>query len=482
MDSVVERLAGLWPRRGPLASPRARSFAARAALVAAVAPAVAWGRPWQQAVAVVALVAACIVVGDAYLRLIRSRTPSRGRDGLVAGLLAAGSVYVTWMHAQLAPSASPFVLPLPIGAMVATMLVGPHAAMLVAAVSVGAGVLQGVLAGPAVIGALLANVAAIAAMASLKDRTRLVAGAGTVVAVMVVAAAVSAALGGGSLQEVAVEAALGGVGGVVAVVAALGLLAVFEALLGVSSDVRLLELANPSAPLLRRLMLEAPGTYTHAILTGNLAEAAAQAIGADPLLARVGAYYHDVGKLVRPAFFVENQTGCMSPHANTSPTLSALIITAHVREGVELAEQHRLPPEVIDIIRQHHGTSVVSYFYSKAAANGEPVVEADFRYSGELPTSREAAIVMLADAAEAAVRAMTKPTPPRIEECVRRVVDAKLQDHQLDRAELTFADMERIVEVYTRMLSGLYHPRVEYPSFVHERGPHAGTRDEPPRP
>lgn len=482
MDSVVERLAGLWPRRGPLAMPRIRSLVRRIALIGVVAPAVAWGRPWQQAAAVVGLVAVCVVVGDAYLRLMRAKTAARSRDGLVAGLLAAGSVYVTWIHALLAPEASPFVLPLPVAAMVATMLAGPHAAMLLAAVSVGGGVLQGVLSGPAVLGALIANVAAIASMASLKERSRLVTGAGTVVAVMAGAAAGSAALSGGTAQTVAVEAVFGLVGGVVAVVAALGLLAVFEALLGVTSDVRLLELANPSAPLLRRLMLEAPGTYTHAILTGNLAEAAAQAIGADPLLARVGAYYHDVGKLARPAFFVENQAGCESPHANASPTLSALIITAHVREGVELAEQHRLPPEVVDIIRQHHGTSVVSYFYSKAAANGEPVVEADFRYSGELPTTREAAIVMLADAAEAAVRAMTKPTPPRIEECVRRVVDGKVADHQLDHADLTFADMQRIVEVYTRMLSGLYHPRVEYPSFVHERGPHAGTRDEPSRP
>jgi putative nucleotidyltransferase with HDIG domain len=328
---------------------------------------------------------------------------------------------------------------------------------------------------------LLVDVAAIASMASLKDRARLVAGASSVVAVMTAAAAGASALAGTHLDAIAREAALGAAGGVVTVIAALGLLAVFEALFGVTSDVRLLELANPSAPLMRRLMFEAPGTYTHAILTGNLAEAAAQAIGADPLLARVGAYYHDVGKLARPGFFVENQSGCSNPHANTSPSLSALIITAHVREGVELAVQHRLPPEVVDIIRQHHGTSVVSYFYRKATANGEPVVEADFRYSGELPTSREAAIVMLADAAEAAVRAMTKPTPPRIEECVRRVLDTKLADHQLDHAELTFADLERIVEVYTRMLSGLYHPRIEYPSFVHERDADVGTRDQPSR-
>lgn len=482
MDSLVEKLSGLWPRSGILASRSVRSFIARAALLAVVAPPLVWERPALQAAAVMGFSALCIFVGDGYLARTRPRQHERSRDGLVVALLVVGSVYLTWLHSLVAPGISPFVLPLPIGAMVATMLAGPQAGMFVAAASVGAGVLQGVLSGPAVLGGLIADIAAIASMASLKDRARLVTGASTVVAVMAAAAAGSSALAGGHLDGVVSEAGLGVLGGVVTVIASLGLLAVFEALFGVTSDVRLLELANPSAPLMRRLMLEAPGTYTHAILTGNLAEAAAQAIGADPLLARVGAYYHDVGKLVRPAFFVENQAGCSNPHANTSPSLSALIITAHVREGVELAEQHRLPPEVVDIIRQHHGTSVVSYFYQKATASGEPVVEADFRYSGELPASREAAVVMLADAAEAAVRAMTKPTPPRIEECIRRVLEGKLADHQLDRADLTFADMERIVEVYTRMLSGLYHPRVEYPTFGNERDAHAGTRDEPSRP
>ncbi|MDI6844015.1 MAG: HDIG domain-containing protein [Anaerosomatales bacterium] len=481
MDSLVEKLSGLWPRSGLLASKLVRALLARVALLAVVAPALAWGRSPMEALAVVALAALCIVVGDTYLARTRPRARERTRGGLVVSLLVAGSVHLTWLHSLLAPGVSPFVLPLPVAAMVATMLVGPPAGMFVAAASVGAGVLQGVLAGPAVFAALLTDVAAIASMSSLKDRARLAAGTSTVIAVMAIAAAAAAALSGEHVDRVVSELGLGAVGGVVTVVAALGLLAVFEALFGVTSDVRLLELANPSAPLMRRLMLEAPGTYTHAILTGNLAEAAAQAIGADPLLARVGAYYHDVGKLVRPAFFVENQTGCANPHANTSPSLSALIITAHVREGAALAEQHHLPPEVVDIIRQHHGTSVVAYFYQKAAASGDPVVEADFRYSGELPSSREAAIVMLADAAEAAVRAMTKPTPPRIEECVRRVVESKLADHQLDRADLTFADMERIVEVYTRMLSGLYHPRIEYPSMMHERESHAGTRDEPSR-
>ena len=228
-------------------------------------------------------------------------------------------------------------------------------------------------------------------------------------------------------------------------------------------------------------MVKAPGTYTHSLMTGNLAESAAEAIDANPLLARVGAYYHDVGKLRRPGFFSENQAGSQNPHDTTSPTLSALIITAHVREGMELAQQYRLPKEVTDIIQQHHGTSLVSYFYNKAAENDSSVYEADFRYGGEKPSSREAALVMLADSAEAAVRTVKKPTPPRLEAAIRKIVDAKIDDGQLDRADLTLADIETIIQVYSKMLSANYHNRVEYPDGIGGGVEHARTNREPSR-
>jgi putative nucleotidyltransferase with HDIG domain len=227
-------------------------------------------------------------------------------------------------------------------------------------------------------------------------------------------------------------------------------------------------------------MVKAPGTYTHSLMTGNLAEAGADAIGANALLARVGSYYHDVGKLRRPAFFIENQAGQDNPHDTTSPTLSALIITSHVREGLELAAQYRLPREITDIIKQHHGTSLVTYFYNKAAEGDGPVYEADFRYGGERPTSREAALVMLADSAEAAVRTVKKPTPPRVETAVRKVVDAKVADGQLDHADLTLADIEKVIEVYSKMLSASYHNRVEYPEQQGRVG-HVRTHREPSR-
>jgi hypothetical protein len=209
-------------------------------------------------------------------------------------------------------------------------------------------------------------------------------------------------------------------------------------------------------------MRNAPGTYNHSITTANLAEAAAEEIGANPLLARVGSYYHDVGKIRRPMFFVENQPQGQNPHDKATPTLSRLIITSHVKDGVELGREHNLPQEVLAIIEEHHGTTVVQYFFDKASENGTQLPETEFRYPGPKPRSAEAALVMLADGSEAAVRAMAKPTVPKIEQTVRRVVKSRLDDGQLDESELTLAQIEDVIVVYARMLAGVYHNRIEY--------------------
>lgn len=238
-------------------------------------------------------------------------------------------------------------------------------------------------------------------------------------------------------------------------------------------DLRLLELCDPGSPLLRELMERADGTYNHSIMTGALAEGAARAIGANALLARVGAYYHDVGKLVRPQFFAENQAGRRNPHDGAAPAQSAFIITAHVREGVELGRRSGLPEPVVDIIAQHHGTSLVAYFYRKATASGETVDEAPFRYDGVLPASREAAIVMLADAAEAVVRGLADAGPEQIEAAVSRVVSAKTADGQLASSGMTDEDVEAAIATYAKMLAGLRHARVEYPAET-EGGSDAG--------
>ncbi len=269
---------------------------------------------------------------------------------------------------------------------------------------------------------------------------------------------------GTPLSLAATSALWGAVGAATATLLALIVVPFLRDGLGLAEDIKLLEAASPAHPLMKELITKAPGTYTHSVATANLAEAAAEEIGADPLVVRVGSYYHDIGKIRRPVFFFENQRNGCNPHDEAKPTLSALIITAHVGDGSQLAEEYRLPPRIQAIIRQHHGTSLVRYFYNKAAAQDAAVYESDFRYQGERPTSREAAIVMLADSSEAAVRALKDPSEPRVEAVVRAIVAEKTADHQLELSELTDDEIERVVGIYSRMLVSMYHARCEYPA------------------
>lgn len=258
---------------------------------------------------------------------------------------------------------------------------------------------------------------------------------------------------------------LGVFNGLISAVLSIGFLPYLETVFGITSSIRLLELSNPNHPLLRQLLMDAPGSYHHSMIVGNLAEAAAEAIGADSLLARVQAQYHDVGKIRRPFFFIENQFGGDNPHDRIAPSLSTLIITAHVKDGVELARQHKLPQVVIDVISEHHGTDLVRYFHHKAqeSAKDEVVAEQDFRYQGPRPQSRETAIVMLADSVEAAVRSLSRPTPGRIEGLVRKIIKERLNDGQLDESDITFKDLDKMAETFVRVLTGMFHNRIEYP-------------------
>ena len=261
------------------------------------------------------------------------------------------------------------------------------------------------------------------------------------------------------------DIAFGLASGVLVGVIAIGALPYLEHLFGLVTPIKLLELSSPSHPLLRRLQIEAPGTYHHSIIVANLAEAAADAIGADSLLVRVGAYYHDIGKIRRPVFFVENQVGVENPHEKMAPSLSALTVLAHVRDGMEYAREQRLPEAIIRFIPEHHGTSLITYFYHQAMERGDAVDEEVFRYEGPKPQSRESAILMLADAVEGAVRAMPRPTPDRIEQVVRRLVRERLEDGQLDECDLTFRDLDVIGQTFTRLLASMFHPRIEYPDL-----------------
>lgn len=261
---------------------------------------------------------------------------------------------------------------------------------------------------------------------------------------------------------------LGLVNGLVSAIGAIGLFPYLETVFGITSHIRLLELSNPNQPLLRKLLMEAPGSYHHSMIVGNLAEAAAEAVGGDSLLARVGAMYHDIGKTKRPYFFIENQYGGENPHDKIAPTLSTLIVISHVKDGVDLARQHKLPEVVVDFIRQHHGTTLVKYFFHKAkeSIRDESCDEKDFRYPGPKPQSKEAAIVLLADSVEAATRSLGRPTPGRIEGLVRKIVKDHLADGQLDESDITLRDLDKICDAFVRVLTGIYHKRVEYPQQV----------------
>lgn len=254
--------------------------------------------------------------------------------------------------------------------------------------------------------------------------------------------------------------------GIFSAVYAIGALPFLESIFGLVTSFKLFELANPNQPLLRQLMLKAPGTYQHSLIVGNLAEAAAEAVSADPLLTRVGAMYHDVGKMIRPYFFIENQQGLENQHSKISPRLSALVITSHVKEGVELAKEYQVPSIIRDFIPMHHGTSLVAYFYHQAKQTEKPedVIEEHFRYPGPKPRSKETAILMLADATEAAVRAISKPTVEQIQKTIAKIIKARLDDNQLSEAPLTLVDLEKISTEFLRILQSLYHSRIEYPS------------------
>jgi putative nucleotidyltransferase with HDIG domain len=297
------------------------------------------------------------------------------------------------------------------------------------------------------------------------------------------------------------------VGGILSAGLVSGFIPVIETLFNYTTDIKLLELANLNSPLLRDLMIKAPGTYHHSVVVGNLVEAAAESINANPLLARVAAYYHDIGKASKPLYFIENQGGEENRHDRLSPSMSALILISHIKEGAELAREKHLGQAIIDIIRQHHGTGLIKFFYERAKTQakvtGQSVEEKDFRYPGPKPQTREAGIVMLADCVEAASRTLINPTADRIQGTVQNIINRIFTDGQLDECELTLKNLHEIAKSFNRILNGIFHHRVDYPEPVHKSGsgskrtvvkavvhdqartengdvPHADTVEQPP--
>jgi putative nucleotidyltransferase with HDIG domain len=249
-----------------------------------------------------------------------------------------------------------------------------------------------------------------------------------------------------------------------------------EMLFGYTSRFRLMELMNLEQPLLQDLMVNAPGTYHHSLIVSNMVEAGARAIGASPLLAKVAGLYHDIGKLKNPQYFIENQFARENKHDKLTPSMSSLILISHVKKGVELAKAHNIGQEIIDIIVQHHGTSLIAYFYNKAhdmsEGKGEVPREEDYRYPGPKPQTKEAGLILLADAIEASARTLVDPTPARIRGHIEKMIRKIFQDGELDESELTLKDLHLAADTFHRILTGIFHHRIEYP----------GPRSEPPKP
>lgn len=386
--------------------------------------------------------------------------------GLV-GLLVAVYAIIAEAASRIPSEVAGYLIPLAFVTMITALLVDFGVAM---AVNMVLALLTGVLTDgnfKLVLVLFSGGVAGLLAVARLNDRTN-VSRAGLTVGAAQALTIAALGLGFGD-PEVTNKWYLGIINGIASTVLTIGSLPFLESLFQIASSLRFLELANPNQPLLKRLLLEAPGTYHHSILVGNLAEAAAEVVGADPLVVRVAALYHDIGKVTYPDHFTENQIMQDNPHDKYNPALSTLIITRHVKDGVELANSARLPEAIVDIIRQHHGTTMVAYFYAKAIeAAGDPgkVNPEDFRYPGPKPQTKEAALVMLADSVEASARALSNPTQGRIEGHIRKIIKERLDDGQLDECDLTLRDLGEIAKAFSKVLNGMSHKRIEYPENI----------------
>jgi len=276
---------------------------------------------------------------------------------------------------------------------------------------------------------------------------------------------IDAYMGGSSIFKFLWDCAFAFSAGISAGIVTAGIAPLVEIAFGYTTDIKLLELANLDQPILRKLMIEAPGTYHHSVIVGTMVEAAASEIGANPLLAKVCGYYHDIGKIKKPLYFIENQTRGINKHDKLAPSMSSLILISHIKDGVEIARKNKLGQVIIDTIQQSHGTSLIRYFYEKAKQQkGEDAVKIDnFRYPGPKPQTREAGLVMLSDMVEAASRTLTNPTPSKIQGLVQNLINKAFSDGQLDDCELTLKDLHKIAKSFYKILSGIYHHRIEYP-------------------
>ena len=424
----------------------------------------------------IALIGASFVLTGFYLYFYYPETFNSSSLIVLLGLIFVA----TLIFARLMDVFSGYLVPVAMAAILITVLYGARLAILIVSML---SIFIGILAGNDLMLAIFALTSGFAgtfSVAKLQERKDLtksgfyVAAANAAIIFALFLIAGNFQLESEALIGLSRNVVFGIFNGFLSAILAIGFLPYLETAFGLTTSVRLLELANPNQPLLKRLLMEAPGTYHHSIVVANMAETAAEEIGANSILARVGAYYHDVGKLVRPYFFIENQFASDNPHDKISPNLSSLIITSHVKDGMELAQKYGLPRAIADIIQEHHGTKKVNYFYHKACDNNkgdENVAEEDFKYEGPKPQSRESAIILLADAVEASARTLEAPNRDKIDKMVRKMVKEHLNEGQLDECHLTMKDLKVIADAFVQILAGIFHQRIEYPdNLLDERG------------
>jgi len=361
---------------------------------------------------------------------------------------------------------NPYLTPLAGLSIIGTMLLGPRLMFLMVVITaINVGIMSGndfLLAAALLLGSGFA----IYTVVRVDSRRELLKAGLFIALVMAIVTFAVGLIGGGNPSAAFSQGILGLGNGLLSLMLAMVLLPLLEDAFNILTPMKLLELSDPGNEVLQKLLRKAPGTFSHSMQVGNLAENAAERVGADPLLARVGAYYHDIGKMEHPAYFIENQIAQVNPHAALSPTLSAKVVKRHVKDGLEIGRAWGLPQEILDIIAQHHGSTRIEYFYRKALqeAGGEAAVnDSDFRYSSGLPRSKETGIMMLADSIEATVKSLPKPTPKRIEDVVADTIRRKIEDGQFDECELTMRDIHEAGVAIREALIGFLGPRIEYP-------------------
>ena len=361
---------------------------------------------------------------------------------------------------------SPFLIPFACAPMMLTLLLNYKISLVFSTLNI---IIIGALNGfdpQVIILGIVSSILGATLLKKMQQRNELLY---STIAIAVVSAILTLSTGlliSSNVYEVLIKGGITVIGGLLSGIFALGILPFLEGMFNEVTTLKLLELSNPNNVLLKKLLMEAPGTYHHSMLVANLAEMAAEEVGANSVITRIGCYYHDIGKIERPYFFGENQMGGDNPHNNITPSLSTMIIKSHVKDGLELAQKHNLPKVIQDIIEEHHGNTLVKYFYytmKNSAENPNKIKEEDYMYEGPIPSSKEAGIVMLSDSVEAAVRSIKEPDKEKIKEMVNSIMDDKLSSGQLNNCDLTLKDIEKIRICFLTTLNGIYHHRIEYP-------------------